>query len=157
MKKKISLFVTTILLFVMMVMPVSAAELPIVSSDSDISVAATTGTNYFSKITTKLNSLNGSSSNISTLSSGTCSGTTQSITSVTAYARVSSGSSSFKLYVVSPDGTASYVSAGTSSSTYTFTSFNGKDPDGTWKVYIVSNGVVSTATVTLKVNYNYSF
>lgn len=125
-------------------------------TENQAMVTATTGSNYFSKITPKLNSLNGSAAT-ATLSSGSCSGTERSITSVSVYCRVSSGSSSYTLYVISPEGTVLSKSCGTSSTTYTFTGFNGEDPQGNWTIIIVSNGTVTTVTATLKVNYNYSY
>lgn len=165
MKRKLSLLLVLTLLCTLFAMPVSAAELP----DEDVSTssavgaaideimpAATTGSNYFSKITTKLNSVNGSTAS-SSLSSGSCSGTTRSITEVTVYCRVSSGSSNFLLTVTSPSGKVQTMSCSSSSSTYTFTGFNGEDPKGTWNVAINSRGVVSTVTATMKVYYDYSF
>lgn len=70
MKRKISFMMVLVLLCTMFVVPVSAAEVSNIS-DEGISVAATTGTTYFSKTTTKLNSLNGLEAS-SLLSSGTC-------------------------------------------------------------------------------------
>lgn len=170
-KKKLSLVMMVALLLSSMCMPVSAAELPeedvsaenetlvkvvVLSEDEDIpeEAQALTSSNYFSKITTKLNSLNGAIAS-SNLSSGSCSGTNRSITQVTVYCRVSSGSSSFDLIVTSPKKTVQTVSCGTSSTTYTLAKFNGEDPYGTWNVGISSDGTVSTVTATLKVYYNY--
>ncbi|GFI29223.1 MAG: hypothetical protein HFH50_16300 [Lachnospiraceae bacterium] len=155
MKRKLSLLLVVTLLCTLFVMPVSAAEASDYSDD-EISVAATSGSNYFSKITPMLNSLNGSAA-MASLSSGSCSGNERSITSVSVYCRVSSGSSRYTLYVISPEGTTLSQSCGTSSTTYNFTGFNGEDPKGNWTIMVVSNGVVTTVTSTLKVNYNYSF
>ncbi|MBO5031793.1 MAG: hypothetical protein J6D08_07890 [Lachnospiraceae bacterium] len=166
-RKKLSVLMMAVLLFSAMYIPVSAAELPeqdvatedttevevVVLSDDDIMPLAS-GSNYFSKITSKLNSLNGAIAS-SNLSSGSCSGTTRSITKVTVYCRVSSGSSSFDLVVTSPEKTVVTQRCGTSSTTYTLTGFNGEDPYGTWNVGISSNGTVSTVTATLKVYYDY--
>lgn len=133
----------------------SAAEAANYTDDQAV-VAATSGSNYFSKITPKLNSLNGTTA-MAKLSSGSCSGNERSITSVSVNCRVSSGSSRYTLYVISPDGTTLSKSCGTNSTSYTFTGFNGEDPDGEWIIIIVSNGAVTTVTATLKVNYTYSF
>lgn len=165
MKRKLSLLLVLTLLCTLFVTPVSAAELSeeekavssaAIVTDDEIMPTATSGSNYFSKITTKLNSLYGATAS-SNLSSGSCSGTTRSITKVTVYCRVSSGSSNFLLTVTSPSGTVQTMSCGTSSDTYTFTGFNGEDPKGTWNVAINSRGTVSTVTATLKVYYDYSF
>jgi len=57
---------------------------------------------------------------------------------------------------MSPNGTTKYQSV-SSTGTYTFTGFNGEDPSGTWYVYIISKGTVSTVkSGTLKVEYSYS-
>lgn len=155
MKRKLSLLLVLTLLCTLFVTPVSAAEAANYTEDQAV-VTATSGSNYFSKITSKLNSLNGTAA-MSSLSSGSCSGNKRSITSVSVYCRVSSGSSRYSLYVISPNGTTLSQSCGTSSTTYNFTGFNGEDPKGDWTVMIVSNGAVSTVTATLKVNYNYSY
>lgn len=155
MKRKLSLLLVLTLLCTLFAMPVSAAEAESHTEDQAV-VTATSGSNYFSKITPKLNSLNGSAAT-ATLSSGSCSGNERSITSVSVYCRVSSGSSRYTLYVISPEGTVLSKSCGTSSTTYNFTGFNGEDPKGDWTIMIVSNGVVTTVTATLKVNYNYSY
>ena len=155
MKRKLSLLLVVTLLCTLFVTPVSAAEAASYTGDQAV-VTATSGSNYFSKITPKLNSLNGSSA-MATLSSGSCSGNERSITSVSVNCRVSSGSSRYTLYVISPDGTTLSKSCGTSSTTYTFKGFNGEDPKGDWIIIIISDGVVTTVTATLKVNYNYSY
>lgn len=158
-KRKLTLLITCILLFAMSVLPVSAAEntaaeIPAVTTVNDAVVLGTSGSNYFSGITTKLNSLGGLST--SNISSGSCSGDVRSITSVSVYCRVGSNSDSFRLVVTSPSGTTKYVSCGNRSATYNISGFSGEDPKGTWKVGIISNGI-STVTCTLKVNYNYYF
>ena len=53
--------------------------------------------------------------------------------SVSVNCRVSSGSSRYTLYVISPEGTVLSQSCGTSSTTYNFTGFNGEDPKGDWR------------------------
>lgn len=155
-KRKLTLLITCILLFAMTVLPVSAVELPNTATVNDAVVTGTSGTNYFSKITPKLNSLNGLPATAS-LSSGSCSGDTRSITSVSVYCRVSSGSSPFTLYVTSPSGKTLSTSCGTSSGTYTFSGFRGEYPYGTWIIIIVTNGTVSTVTATLDINYSYQY
>ena len=111
---------------VMFAMPVSAAE--VVSEEETItmteeSVASVYSTNYFRKITTKLNSVYGNPSNTSKLSSGSISGTNPKITSVTIYSRVSSGSDPFYVYVEDPKGNIG-VAAVSSSGTITTDVFN---------------------------------
>lgn len=153
MKKTISIFLTCLLLCFSVAMPVNAAEAEATSNLTSY-VELARASSYFSKITPKLNSLTGTTASAN-LSSGTCLGTTQNITSVTVYCRVSSGSSPFTLKVKSPSGTIQTKNCGTSSTTYTFTGFNGEDPDGTWTIYISTKGAVSTVTSTLKTYYNY--
>jgi hypothetical protein len=121
------------------------------------SLQAFAATGYFSGTTVKLNALNGGSSVSSNISSGSIPSTAV-VTGVIASVTVSNGSSSFYLYVKNPAGTtiASQLVAGSSGvKNVTFTDFNGQDPQGTWKVWIVTTGTVSTATVRLTVNYSY--
>ena len=158
MMKKLTTFITCIAMCLCFVMPVSAAELQTntsVTPQTVETVSALSGSTYFSGITPKLNSLYGANASAN-ISSGTCLGNTQNITSVTVYSRVSSGSSRYTMTVKSPSGTSQTISCGTSSTTYTFNGFNGEDSDGTWTITISSNGTVSTVTCTLKVYYTYS-
>ena len=136
MKKIISYFLSGIVLCTaLLVTPVSAAEVApaeeTITINSTVSVRAT---NYWTKTTTKLNSVYGTASNISTVSSGSVSGSNPQILKIEVYSRVSSGSDSFYLYV--EDG-------------------NGFDPSGKWKIWIVTKGTVSTSTETIKVYYTY--
>ena len=153
-KRKLTLLITCILLFAMSVLPVSAAEIPAATTVSDAVVLGTSGSNYFKGMTSKLSSTG--SYVYSNISSGSISADNRSVTSVTVYCRVASGSDSFRLVVTSPSGTTKYVSCGTSSATYTIPGFNGEDPKGTWQVGIISNGI-STVTCTLTVNYDWSY
>ena len=41
------------------------------------------------------------------------------------------------------------------SGTITINDFNGFDPSGKWKIWIVTKGTVSTSTETIKVYYTY--
>ena len=77
MKRKLSLLLVVTLLCTLFVTPVSAAEAASYTGDQAV-VTATSGSNYFSKITPKLNSLNGSSA-MATLSSGSCSGNEEAL------------------------------------------------------------------------------
>lgn len=121
-------------------------------------------TNYFSKTTPKLNAINGNISRIASLSSGSVSGTERSITQVSLYLNVSSGSDPFDVHIVSPEGYEYVFTPSTTSKTYNITYFNGEDPKGTWSVYIENQGFsynpnhiypASTATATLKATYSY--
>lgn len=146
-KRILMSFLTCFVACVMMVMPV---------------MAATTSSSYFSKTTVKLNAINGGKSTTSTLSSGSVSDGA-SITSVKVFVKVASGTDPYTLYIKSPDGTTASFSGPTSSKTFTTTTFNGEDPEGSWSVWIVNSGVsyngniypTSTATVTLTGYYSY--
>lgn len=116
----------------------------------------------FSKTTAKLNAVNGNISNISSLSSGSVSGTNPSITSVSVYVNVSSGSDPYYIHIISPEGTEYIFEGPTTNKTITIPVFNGENPKGTWYVYIENLGYsynpnqifpASTATITLKVSY----
>ena len=109
---------------------------------------------YFSKSTTKLNAFSGGKSNESTFTSG----------SVPEGASITSVKIAYRVYLVSPKGTVYSASGPTSSTTdYNISAFNGEDPDGTWKAYIINSGYtthgniypVSTVTLSVTVNYEY--
>ena len=99
MKKIISYFLSGIVLCTaLLVTHVSAAEVApaeeTITINSTVSVRAT---NYWTKTTTKLNSVYGTALNISTVSSGSVSGSNPQIFKIEVYSRVSSGSDSFYL------------------------------------------------------------
>ena len=156
MKKIISYFLSGIVLCTaLLVTPVSAAEVApaeeTITINSTVSVRAT---NYWTKTTTKLNSVYGTASNISTVSSGSVSGSNPQILKIEVYSRVSSGSDSFYLYVEDGNGNVNYTTV-SKSGTITINDFNGFDPSGKWKIWIVTKGTVSTSTETIKVYYTY--
>jgi hypothetical protein len=118
-----------------------------------LAVQVSAATNYFSGSTGTMNSLNGNQSAAWPISSGSVSGTNPVVTSVKLNITVSSGSSAFYIYVVSPQGTTASVLVG--NKTPTLNNFNGENPSGTWQVYIITTGTVSTATARMTVNYSY--
>lgn len=145
MKKIISYFLSGIVLCTaLLVTPVSAAEVApaeeTITINSTVSVRAT---NYWTKTTTKLNSVYGTVSNISTVSSGSVSGSNPQILKIEVYSRVSSGSDSFYLYVEDGNGNVNYTTV-SKSGTITINDFNGFDPSGKWKIWIVTKGTVAT-------------
>ncbi|RDU25180.1 hypothetical protein [Anaerosacchariphilus polymeriproducens] len=157
MKKILGLITSFVLLCIVGVMTVSAAEIPQEANVSSVFSEANgninLSTNYFTGNTVKMNSYNGVRSTISNISSGTVTGIDPKVTSVTLNVTVSSGSSPFYLYVEDPHGNVDFTTVSKSSSVF-LNSFNGVHPYGKWKVYIVTNGIVSTATARMKVNYS---
>ena len=125
--------------------------------------AANTTPSSFSKSTTKLNAYNGGKSNESTFSSGSIPDGA-SITSVQIHYTVASGTDPYTVYLISPEGTM-YIEAGPTSSktVYDIKDFNGENPYGTWKAYIVNSGysthgsVYPASTVTLSVTVYYEY
>lgn len=125
-------------------------------------LAATSSSSFFSKTTTKLNAINGGSSAISSVSSGSVPDGAE-VTSVRVFCNVSSGTDPYTLYIKSPEGTIASYPGPTSSTTFTTHDFDGENPRGTWSVWIVNSGIsyngnlypVSTVTVSLTVNYDY--
>ena len=118
---------------------------------------------FFSKSTTKLNAYSGGKSNESSFTSGSIPDGAK-ITSVKIAYNVASGTDPYKVYLVSPSGTVYSVSGPTSSTTVSnINVFNGEDPEGTWKAYIINSGYtthgniypVSTVTLSVTVNYEY--
>lgn len=155
MKRKLFLLLVLTLLCTLFVMPVSAAEAESHTEDQVV-VAATSGSNYFTKSFNTVNSINGNAA-VKQFSSGSCSGNTRSITKVSVTCRVSNGSSRYYLTVVAPSGNSSTIVAGTNNTTYTFTAFNGEDPKGDWYIIVESLGAVTTISGSMKVEYNYSY
>ena len=156
MKKTITFLIAWILAFTMIAMPVSASEYVDNNEDTYVESSVRAGSSYFTKGIPTMNALNYGSSAYKTVTSGSCLGTTRSITKVTFYGVLSSGSSPCIVYIISPTGTvASQVMYSTG--TLTFYDFNGEDPYGSWTVYIVTLGSVSTVkSGSLKVYYNYN-
>ncbi len=151
--KKLMSIITCMTLCVMMAMPVSAAE--VMSKENVIEkeeVSATSGSNCFSRTLSKLNLINGTAS----FSSGSLSGNGQVVTSISLYVRVPSGSFPFILNLQAPDGTTCSVAI-TESGTIILDDFNGCSPSGSWKIWFEPQGTVSTATITVKVCYDYSY
>ncbi len=58
------------------------------------------------------------------------------------------------LYVEDGNGNVNYTTV-SKSGTITINDFNGFDPSGKWKIWIVTKGTVSTSTETIKVYYTY--
>lgn len=120
-----------------------------------------TGTNYFSRSSGTMNAILGGFSSQWPASSGTVLGTNPQVTSVTVRLVVSSGSSPVYLWVenpANPGSSATLVYKGTygvGTHNITLTEFNGKNPKGTWYMWIETTGAVSTATSTITVNYKY--
>lgn len=154
--KKVLSMILCVSLCIMYALPISAAE--VVPKEIDIEkeeVSATSGSNSFSKTLPKLISINGTESGIVTITSGSISGNVQ-VTSIKLYVRVSSGSDSFIIYIQAPDGTI-YSFVVTESGTIIIDNFNGCDPTGSWKIWIETQGTISTANITMTVNYSYNY
>ena len=153
--KKIVLFILCMSLCTVSVMPVLAAEE--VPKDKIIRMAEinelTNSTNYFSKTIQRLSSINGIASAPVTINSGSISGSTK-VTSISFNIQMSSGSDPFILYVQSPDGTIHIIYV-TKSGMYVLDDFNGDNPYGSWKIWIVTEGTASIVNITMKVNYSY--
>lgn len=125
-------------------------------------LASTTSSSYFSKTTTKLNAVNGGQSSISSVTSGSVPDGAY-VTSIKVFCNVARGTDPYTLYIKSPEGTIASYSGPMSSTTFTTHDFDGENPKGTWKVWIVNSGVsyngniipTSTVTVSLTVYYDY--
>jgi len=134
MKKKMSIIIMSFVICLTMALPVDAAS------------------NYFTGSTGTMNSLFGNPSASRNISSGSVP-SNASVSSVKVNVNVSPGSDSFYLYVKHPSGYSATRLVGSTS--LSFTEFNGLDPYGTWQVYIVTTGTVSTATARMTVDYTY--
>lgn len=154
MKKVLSIILSISLC---LIMPIQVSAMEVIPKENVVekekSNTSTHASNSFSKSFPKLISANGIASNIAAFSTGSISSSAQ-ITSISIYVRVSTGSDPFILYVQAPDGTI-YSFVITKSGTITINDFNGCDPSGTWKIWIETQGTVSTISGTFKVNYSY--
>lgn len=152
--RKVMSIIICLAFCVMMAMPVSAAEeMPIENVIEKEEVHKTLSSNYFNKAFPELSSTSGNASKVVTITSGSISEGAQ-VTSISIYVRVSLGSSPLILYIQAPDGTI-YSFVITKNGTITINDFNGFDPSGTWKIWIETQGTVSTISGTFKVNYSY--
>ena len=108
-------------------------------------------TGSFSGSTGTMNSLNGNPSAAWNISSGSTHADAR-VTGVTVNTTVSNGSARFTLHVQHPNGRIATRSVGSSGSV-NLNDFNGIDAGGTWRVWISTDGVVSTATARMTVNH----
>lgn len=115
--------------------------------------SATSSSSFFSKSLSKLNSVNGTTSKVVTFTSGSIASGAQ-VTSIKVSVSKSTGSDPFIIYIQAPDGTI-YSILITGSETIVLDGFNGCNPSGSWKIWIETQGLVSTANITLTVYYSY--
>lgn len=152
--KKVLSIILCMCLCIMYTLSVSAAEaVPKGNVIEKEEISATAGSNYFSGVLPKLSSASGVASRVVTLPTGSISGSAQ-ITSISLYVRA--GGDPFILYLQAPDGTI-YSFVITKSETITLGDINGFDPSDSWKLWIETQGTVSTATITAKIYYEYNF
>lgn len=109
---------------------------------------------YFSGRTGKLNSFNGRESGASRISSGSVNGNAK-VTGIELNIDVSRGSDPFYVIIQNPDGKRIEKYISTSGGRIKLNDFNGILAKGKWYVSIRTTGIVSTATVGMKVNYEY--
>lgn len=142
--KKRSLSMLMALLMLCSVFSVSAL------ADGTVAEAETRASSYISGSASVMNSLNGYQSGPKSI--------TASVYSQNAYVtmnvNVSTGSSSFYLILEAPDGRVA-TKLIRSSGSVTFSEFNGMHPSGKWYVSIMTTGTVSTASASVRINYNY--
>lgn len=152
--KKILSIILCMGLCIMYTLPVSATEA--VPKENDIEkeeISATSGSNYFSGVLPKLSSTSSTASRVVTLPTGSTSGSAH-VTSIRLYVRA--GGYPFILYLQAPDGTI-YSFVITKSETITLDNINGCNPSDSWKIWIETQGTVSTATITATIYYDYNF
>ena len=155
--KKVLSIILCMNLFIIYTLPVSAAEvMPRENVIEKEEISATSGSNYFSRTLPRLNSINGATSSVATISSGSISGSDKVVTSIKLFIRIASGSDPFIIYIQAPDGTI-YSFVVTTGGTITIDNLNGCDPTGSWKIWIETQGTVSTASITMTVNYSYNY
>ncbi|MDR2888721.1 MAG: hypothetical protein LBV33_02650 [Lachnospiraceae bacterium] len=111
--------------------------------------------NYFTGMTGKMNSLSGTPSGQWSIPSGSVLGQSPGVTEVTVNLTTSTGSSPFYLYVRNPAGETYYQSVGIRTTQVTFPDFDGDHPAGNWTVWIQSQGLVTTTSARMRVDYTY--
>lgn len=104
--------------------------------------------------TIKLNAVNGGVSRKVSIPSGSVSG--NPIISTALNVRASNGSDPFKLYLQAPDGTTFWIIMDATGVTGV-DNFNIENLSGRWTIWIETLGTVSTATISVKTNYDYSY
>lgn len=154
MKKLLSILAIGALLTSTLSTPVYASEITLEknTNKSITEISAYSYSNYFSGITGKMNSVNGNQSRIFSISSGSIDKTAK-VTNVTVNVTVSSGSDPFYILIESPSGQIVEKQV-SKSGEISISDFNNIAAYGTWKVSIISKGLVSTATARMKVNYS---
>ncbi len=124
------------------IMKISSKMLIVLMLFTIFTSSAFAATGSFSKSTVKLNAIDGKQSTISSFTSGSVLGTSPKITNVKVFLNVSSGSDPFEFYLVSPSGQTVHFEPSTKNNTYYLNDFNGLNPKGTWKAYIINSGEV---------------
>ena len=150
--KKVLSIILCMSLYIMCTLSVSAAEvMPKENVIEKEEINATSGSNYFRSQTIRLNSVNGGTPSKVSISTGSVSGNISSIV-----LNVRAGGDPFKLYLQSPDGTLFWIVMD-SSGEIGIDNFNGQNLSGSWMIWIETLGTTSTATISTKINYDYSF
>lgn len=153
--KKVLSIILCMSLCIMPVMSVSAKEASrehfVATEEYNASIHTS---NYIMSSTIKLNAVNGSVSGKVSIPTGSVSG--NPITSTTLNVRASNGSDPFKLYMQAPDGTLFWIVMDATGVTGV-DSFNVENLSGRWTIWIETLGTASTATISAKVYYDYSY
>lgn len=154
MKKLLSILAMGALLTSSLSAPVYASQTTLEknASKSTYAVSKYSYSNYFSGITGKMNSASGKQSRIFNISSGSIDKTAK-VSNVTVNVTVSYGSDPFYILIESPSGQIVEKQV-SKSGEISISDFNNIAAYGTWKISIISKGLVSTATARMKVNYN---
>lgn len=150
--KKLMSIIISMVLGVMIAMPVSAAEAMLkedVIEKEEIN--ATSGSNYFRSQTIRLNSAGGNTSSKVKIPTGSVIGSISSI-----ILNVRAGGDPFKLYLQSPDGTLFWIVMDATGE-IGVDKFNGQNLSGSWMIWIETLGTASTATISVRINYDCNY
>ena len=150
--KKVLSIILCMGLCMLCVLPVSAAEaLPKEDVIEKEETNATSGSNYFRSQTIRLNSAGGNTSSKVKISTGSVIGNISSIILI-----VRAGGDPFKLYLQSPDGTLFWIVMDATGE-IGVDKFNGQNLSGSWMLWIETLGTASTATISMRINYDYNY
>lgn len=131
----------------------SVTPTSILAATPTVTDTTLTLSNYFTKLTPRVNSLYGMPAT-SSVNATTVFGTKHAISDVTFNVTVSRGSAPFYLIVKSPSGHEVSKLIGTSG-VVKFPEFINLEAKGTWSVTVQTTGTVSTVSTSMRVDYKY--
>lgn len=132
----------------------SVTPASIFAGTSTVTDTTLTLSNYFTKLTPRVNSLSGLPAT-SSVNATTVFGKEHAISDVTFNVTVSRGSAPFYLIVTSPQGYRASKLIGTSGVVKFPEFINSNKANGIWYITVQTTGTVSTVSTSMRVDYKY--